>query len=308
MRLTLSAVIPTKNRPHDLVRAIDSILAQTRPPEELLVVDQSEGMESEQAVRARFDGVSGTRLLYVHDRTVAGLVDAKRVGSSRASADVVCFLEDDVVLEPDYMAQIEWGFSSKPDMWGCSGIITNMARSSSFYLAAQALFFRGIFRDPRLPLTARALSGASQLTMCDVLSGGVSSWRREVFEFVQFDTANGFFMFEDMEFSTRVVKTLGPHLYINPRARLTHLPSAVNRDRHGTRQRRKLREALIFYKKRRTWAGATYGLLLVMLWWLTEALVQTVRLHSIGPIAGYVRGIAEGVQTRLNPPPLPERT
>ncbi len=302
MSLSLAAVIPTKNRPGDLVNAVRSVLGQTRPPEELLIIDQSEGTDSERAVHALFDGVKHTRLIYVHDAAVAGLVDAKRVGSMRASTDIVCFLEDDVILESDYMSQIEWGFSSKPDMWGCSGIITNMARSSRVYLAAQAVFFRGIFRDPRLPLTARALNGTSQLTACDVLSGGVSSWRRNVFEHVQFDTANGFFMFEDMEFSTRVVRALGHHLYINPRARLLHLASAVNRDRHGTRQRRKLREALIFYKKRRNWAGSTSGLVLVMAWWWTEAMMQAVRLRSIGPIAGYLRGIAEGIRAPLHPP------
>lgn len=301
MTLTLSAVIPTKNRPGDLLRAVESILAQTRPVDEVLVVDQSADMASENAVRARFEGAVGTTLVYIHDTTVSGLVDAKRVGSSRATSDIVCFLEDDVVLEAEYFAQIEAGFASNADMWGCSGIITNMPRSSAVYIAAQAVFFRGIFRDPRLPLTARALNGTSQLTRCDVLSGGVSSWRRDVFQYVQFDTANAFFMFEDMEFSTRVVKRLGRHLYINPRARLQHLPSAVNRDRHGMRQRRKLREAMIFYKKRRAWAGATSGLLLVMVWWLTEALVQAVRLRSIGPVAGYVRGFAEGVKTPLSP-------
>ena len=307
MSLTLSAIIPTKNRPDDLIRAVDSIVAQTRPPQELLIIDQSDGMASEDAIRGRFANVTGTTLVYIHDTAITGLVDAKRVGSERATTDIVCFLEDDVVLAPDYMEQIEWGFTTQPDMWGCSGIITNMARSSPFYLVAQAIFFRGIFRDPRLPLTARALEGTSQLTLCDVLSGGLSSWRRDVFRHVQFDTANRFFMFEDMEFSTRVVQALGHHLYINPRARLLHLSSAVNRDRHGTRQHRKMREALIFYKKRRSWAGSTSGLLLVSVWWLTEALVQAVRLRSVGPLAGYVRGVAEGVQTPLCPA-LPERT
>jgi GT2 family glycosyltransferase len=299
MTLTLSAVIPTKNRPDDLIKAVESLLSQTRPPEEVLIIDQSEGMASEDAVRSRFDGAVRTRLNYIHDPTISGLVDAKRVGSTRASADIVCFLEDDVILEPDYMAQIESGFLARPDMWGCSGIIVNMARSSLLYIAAQRLFFRGIFRDPRLPLTARALNGASDLMRCDILSGGISSWRREVFDRVQFDVANGFFMFEDMEFSTRVVKAVGPHLYINPRARLEHHASSVNRDRHGTRQHRKLREALIFYKSRAAWRGARRGLGLVMVWWLAEATVQAVRLGSIGPLAGYWTGVVDGIRARL---------
>ena len=77
---------------------------------------------------------------------------------------------------------------------------------------------------------------------CDVLSGGLSCWRRRLFEVVEFDTTNGFFMLEDIEFSTRVVRAMGHHLYINPQARLEHHCSPVNRDRHGTRQRRKMIE------------------------------------------------------------------
>ena len=153
MPLTLSAVIPTRNRPDDLRQAVRSILWQTRPPEELIVVDQSPGDESEIVVRALFDDNIRTRVVYIHDQTIAGLVAAKHVASKRAKGDVVCFLEDDVMLEPEYIAQVEGGFLELSDMWGCSGIITNPPRSSCAYVIAHTAFFRGIFRDPRVRLT-----------------------------------------------------------------------------------------------------------------------------------------------------------
>jgi GT2 family glycosyltransferase len=297
--MTLSAVIPTRNRPEDLVKAVASVLAQTLPPDELLVVDQSPGDESARLVQAMFPPGSPTRLVYIHDTGITGLVDAKRVAAARAGGDIICFFEDDVILEPDYMAELERGFDSKPDMCGCSGVITNPPKSSALYIAAQRFFFRGIFRDPRLPIFDRALRGADELMPCDVLSGGLSAWRRDVFNHVAFDSKNGFFMFEDMEFSTRIVKALGHHLYVNPRARLEHHFSAVNRDVHGVRQRRKLAEALIFFKKRRDWPGARGGLLMVALWWLGEAFVQTVRLRSAGPVLGYFRGVFDGFRKPL---------
>lgn len=311
--MTLSAVIPTRNRPEDLARAVESILAQTRPPDELIIVDQSPGDESERLVRGLFQSVApshpepGTqnasgvapRLVYIHDPGVPGLVAAKRVGSTRAASGIVCFLEDDVVLEAEYMARIESGFEDRPEMCGCSGIITNWPGASALHIAVRALFFRGIFHDPRLEAFAEAMRGSQALIPCDVLSGGLSAWRRHVFTDVPFDTDNGFFMFEDMEFSTRVVRALGHCLYINPAARLEHLWSPVNRDVQGTRQRRKLAEALTFFKKRRHWPGAWFGLAMVMVWWLVEALRQTVGIRSTGPVRGYVRGVIDGIRRPL---------
>jgi GT2 family glycosyltransferase len=305
MTLAVSVVIPTKNRPDDLALAVASVLSQTKPPSELIVVDQSPGPESENKIRSFFDADGGsgpTRLVYIHDTEIVGLVDAKRVASARAVGDVVCFLEDDVTLEPNYLACIEGGFHSRPDMCGCSGVITNPPRSSPLYRAAHALFFRGIFYDPRVALTARALRGSKDLIPCDILSGGLSCWRKHVFDRVRFDTRNGFFWFEDMEFATRVVRAMGHHLYINPQARLEHHGSPVNRDVHGMRQRRKMTEAVVFYKTRREWPGAHRGLVIALVWWLGEAMLAAVHVRSTGPLSGYVRGVLDGMRKPLQLP------
>lgn len=297
--LTLSAVIPTRNRPDDLGKAVASVLSQTRPPDELIVIDQSPGSESEMLVRSMCSGTDRTRLIYVHDTGITGLVEAKRAATAVAAGDIVSFLEDDVILQADFMQEIEGGFLATPDMCGCSGVITNWPRSTGWYLAAHRVFFRGIFHDPRVGIFERALGGAEQLIPCDMLSGGLSAWRRHVFERVAFDTRNDLFMFEDIDFSTRVVRALGHCLYVNPKARLEHRWSEVNRDVHGTRQRRKLVEALTFYKKRRDWPGARRGLMMAMVWWLGDAILQAIRIRSSGPVRGYFRGVIDGMQKPL---------
>jgi GT2 family glycosyltransferase len=169
------------------------------------------------------------------------------------------------------------------------------------YIALQRVFLCGIFDDPRLDAFAMAERRPDALVPCTVVSGGVSSWRRSVFERVQFDVANKFHFFEDMEFATRVVRTLGSHIYINPRARLAHYGSPVNRDVNGFRQQRKMAEALVFYRKRQTWDGARTGILMGATWWLGEALWQCVRARSAAPLRGYFAGIAEGRRRPLAP-------
>lgn len=292
--MTLSAIIPTKNRPHDLANAVASLLAQTRAPDELVVIDQSEGSESTERVHALLAPHPHIRLVYVHDPSVTGLVHAKHVAVGRASSDVIAFLEDDVVLEPDYVEAVLDGFAAKPEMYGCGGVVTNPPYTSAVYIRLQSVFLRGIFRDPRAKIFAVLPRLGTGLIPCDVVSGGLSSWRADVFRHVSFDTRNGFHMFEDMEFATRVVRALGHCLYINPRARLAHFGSPVNRDQHGARQQRKISEAIVFYRKRRTWQGATSGMLMGAAWWFGEALVQACRLRTAGPVRGYLRGALEG--------------
>ena len=301
MPTTISAVIPTRNRPVDLGKAVTSIIAQKRLPETLIIVDQSEGNESVDSIKPLFADESPIKLKYVHDPGISGLVEAKKVASEISDDDIVCFLEDDVVLEDEYLKNIELGFLDKEDMLGCSGVITNQPYQSGFYRFMHGIFFRGIFKDPRLAIFGQQHNAVDsiELIRCDVLSGGLSSWRREVLQRIPFDFANGFFMFEDMEYSTRVVKVYGHMLYVNKNARLEHHMAAQNRDPHGYRQRRKLKEAILFYKKRRDWPGARIGLFFSMMWWFVEATFRSLKVLRPGPLIGYWRGIFDGISSKL---------
>ena len=299
MAMLITAVIPTRNRPDDLGKAVASVRSQVRPPEEFIVVDQSPGDESRILVEALMSGEERIRLVYVHDSSIAGLVEAKRFAANRAAGDIVCFLEDDVILEPDYIRQIEQGFADLPDMMGCCGIVTNPPPQPAGYEFLFHLFHRGIFRDVRVGLYGRFDGLGHDMIASDVLSGGLSAWRREVFPAVPFDVANGFFMLEDMEFSTRAARHFGPRLYINPNARLEHHWSPANREVLAPRQRRKLTEFIAYYKKRRDLPGATMALLWLLPGLLLEAAFQSLRARSLGPLRGYFAGLRDGFRTRI---------
>ena len=62
----------------------------------------------------------------------------------------------------------------------------------------------------------------------DVLSGGLSTWRRDVLDSVPFDIKNGFHAYEDKRFSMRVFKSF-QKVFIIPLAKLNHYHSEVNR-------------------------------------------------------------------------------
>ncbi len=297
--ITITAVIPTRNRRDDLCRAVASILTQQRLPQELIIVDQSPGMESRQAVEQMFAAENRFALVYVHDTTIAGLVPAKDHAAGRARGELVCFLEDDVVLEPDYLAEIERGFVEHPEMLGCCGVVVEQPPLPPGYNTIFHLFHRGIFRDPRVGVHGCFEGSGHALIPSPTLSGGLSAWRREVFAVIPFDIANGFFMLEDMDFSTRALRHYGQRFFINPNARLQHLMSPVNREQLGIRQSRKLREYVLFYKKRRYWSGALASLL-----WLLPGFVLGGRFPgpwgpALRPVAGFFKGLWQGLRQPL---------
>jgi GT2 family glycosyltransferase len=295
----LTVVIPTRNRPSDLLRAIQSVCVQTRVPSELLIIDQSLKNQFVEISTLIFSVSEKIKLNYIHDPTVPGLVAAKEMAVSRAIGDVICFLEDDVVLESNYLEQVESSFNIFPSMMGCCGVVTNPPQVVFFYVQLFKLFHQGIFKDKRVGLALNKPEKMTELIESDKLSGGISAWRREVFESVHFDTHNGFHMFEDIDFSTRVARHYGGQLYINPHLRLAHYCSPINRDFFGARQKRKLIECFVYYKKRRDWPYATISFTWVLVGMFLEAIFQSALSYSIDPIKGYVQGLKEGFGKKL---------
>jgi len=294
--MMITAVIPTRNRPADLRRAVASIRNQRRLPDELLIVDQSPDDASRSAIEADLgDSPLRARLSYVHDSGIRGLVPAKAEAVRRARGDLVCFLEDDVVLESDYLLQIERGFMDWPEMLGCCGLVTNLPPLPRGYVRMFHFFHRGIFRDPRVGVHGTSGGADRPLIRSNCLSGGLSAYRREVFDAVAFDLENDFFMLEDIDFSTRAALRFGDRFFINPNARLEHRMSPMNRAVLGMRQRRKLREYLVFYKKRRG-ASNPFTALLLLAGLLLEAGYQSVLARTPLPVGGYFLGLWDGLR------------
>ncbi|GAA2148371.1 hypothetical protein GCM10009760_40290 [Kitasatospora kazusensis] len=99
---TVSVVICTYtlDRWDDLCAAVDSIRAQHLPPTELLVVvDHCPELARE--IGRRFPGVR-----VVHSRQKHGVSGARNTGVESAVGEVVAFLDDDAVADPDWTARL----------------------------------------------------------------------------------------------------------------------------------------------------------------------------------------------------------
>jgi GT2 family glycosyltransferase len=298
--MILSAIIPTRNRPEDLLKAVVSIYAQNRLPEELIIIDQSSDSTSREKME-HYHAIASVpvKLVYILDPKIPGLVAAKDHAVNIAQGEIVCFLEDDVILEPNYMEEIQRGFLNNPSMMGCCGVVSNLPPLPRNYSRYFYWFHHGIFHDTRVSVFSDKKTNQPALIPSNYLSGGLSAYRSEVFSKVKFDLHNDFFMLEDVDFSTRAAETFGPYFYINTKARLEHKMSLVNRERLGSKYRRKLREYIVFYKKRRQSLGAKRHLLWLLVGLWLETVSHSLKTARLSPVQGYVQGVYDGITWRV---------
>jgi O-antigen biosynthesis protein len=103
-----SVVVTTCDRPTELLRTLDSLLAQTHPSFELIVVDNrpSAGLVRD-ALAQRYH--ADPRVRYVAEPRV-GLSAARNAGLAHARGDIVAFTDDDVTVDPHWLSSITHAF------------------------------------------------------------------------------------------------------------------------------------------------------------------------------------------------------
>ncbi len=112
--MTSFAVIVTSYNYRGFVaEAIDSALAQTRAPAQVIVVDDGSTDGSPGFLRERFGDDARVTLLCGEN---GGQLAAFRRGVAAAQADVLCFLDADDRWEPDYLAKIGELYDARQDV------------------------------------------------------------------------------------------------------------------------------------------------------------------------------------------------
>jgi len=219
--MDISVIIPSKNRSVELRRMLATIAAQTMPPHEVIIVDQSAGAD-EAACRALLPGI---KVIYIHDPRITGLTMARNRGIRCASGGILAFVDDDELLEPDYLAELQAAYEAHPDANGVSGVVTNYQRPPLSFRLWYRISHLGPFFDVRQPLYWRAQTERFDAIPVSRLGGGVMSFRKQVFSELRFDeNLSGGCFGEDVDFSARVGK-----LFITGKARLCHKHSASER-------------------------------------------------------------------------------
>ncbi len=243
--LSHDLIICTRNRPGDLRTALESVATQTLLPDTVLIVDASDTDEPAETVERFASRQSHLNVRIM--RTTPGLPAQRNLGARASAADVVHYIDDDVVLERNYLAAIVARFSTS-QVLGVGGFVTNQPERSP------RLWWRLALVDSRrqgviLPSGQNIIVwDPSECLKVDWLSGCSMSYRRHVvLEHLFDESLPGYALLEDADFSYRVSR-VGPVL-VEPRARLEHHVSPVERWDYSRRYRTAVRRRGWFVAK-----------------------------------------------------------
>lgn len=297
--MTFSFVLPTKNRPIELATVFDAILAQSRLPDQVIIIDQSSPDKVIKDQLALLAKKANIRLDYIHDESINGLVQAKAASIQYNQCDYISFFDDDIVQEPDYLAAIEACIHTYPEKIGLNGVILNAPKEGLLKRFIFRLTHFGLYKDNRQSVIQSLKEGISQPQRVDALSGGLSTWKKEVFDTVSFDTKNKFHAYEDKEFSVRIERAFPKQMFIVPQAKLYHYHAAGNRQSLLKRTQNDVVEVWKLFKKNGNynWLGLDFIVLLFGL--LLNALLLSLKHLNINFLLHYLRGFNQGRKSHI---------
>jgi GT2 family glycosyltransferase len=286
MMPTVSVVICTRNRPDDLAACLVSLATQTRVPDELVVVDASD----DEASRAHVETLAASIATVRYLRATRGLTRQRNVGVVASSGEIVTFLDDDVVLAPDYLERVIELFAEDPTLGGVEGTVAmgplrgrrRLANAFRRFFLMNSLGRRGVKRSgfvsydpaPRTPRQVPSLVGCNM------------SYRRAVFERFRFDEwFDGYGLGEDQDFSYRVGRTT--KLVQTPYARLEHRLSPVARESLPALHEMTVVNHFYFVQKNLPPTALTWA---AFAWSELGELVSVLKTGDRAAIAGKVRG------------------
>ena len=253
--MKFSVIICTYMRPEPLLKLLQSVRLQDLYPDEILIIDGSTNNKTEIALKENpFENLQ----YFLVDDKDRGLTKQRNFGINKINEtiEIVCFLDDDTVLEPNYFKNLLHTYTVFPDALGVGGYICNEIKwekaADNYIPKINEFYFDGWKRKDgsrfilrkKLNLDSNCPPGFSpafshgrsvgflppsnKTYEVEQLMGGVSSFRKSVFENFSFSTYfEGYGLYEDADFTLRVAKT--GKLYLNTSARLNHYHAASGR-------------------------------------------------------------------------------
>ena len=298
--MTLSIVIPTKNRPNELLAMLKSLIIQTHLPDQIIIVDQSLKKNTIEDKLPSVLGLNKIKLNYIHDQNIIGLVSAKAFALKHNTCDIISFFDDDIVLESGYLKAIFLAFKQYPNIYGANGLILNIPNQNII----KCLFYRfthlGLFKDNRQRVSKQCSSDNLNIPKnVNNISGGLSSWRSEVFEKVKFDILNKFHSFEDVDYSIRFEKKYPNSMFLIPGAKLYHFHAIGNRESKIKQISNHVEESILLFKKNNNFYNLGIDLLLIIFYFKINAIFHAVKYQEKKFIIFFFKGIRSGLSKKI---------
>jgi GT2 family glycosyltransferase len=246
--MKFSLIICTYQRPKALLKLLKSVQLQSLYPDQILVIDGSLDTSTGETLKPKeFPNLNYFKV----DERERGLTKQRNYGIQRVAetSEIVCFLDDDIILTPEYFQNLISTYSQYPDAVGVGGAIIDevqwrklnpeetpifsefsldgyVRKDSSRFLLRKKLGLLGNSFPTFMPEEGHGrsvgfLPPSKKIYKVETFMGGVASYRKTVFEQLKFSTYfEGYGLYEDTDFTLRCSK-IG-NLYVNTSAKLYH--------------------------------------------------------------------------------------
>src|SRR4051794_34190938 len=114
--MSVSVVVPSWRRSAELAECLAGLAAQTRTPDEVVVVARPDDHATWDLI-GRIEQGSVRGVAVEGEGVVAGL----NAGFAAATGDIVAVTDDDAVPRPDWLERIEAAFAQGEDIGGVGG-------------------------------------------------------------------------------------------------------------------------------------------------------------------------------------------
>ncbi len=115
--LKVTAIIPVYNGEDYMIEALNSILNQTRPPDEIIMVDDASNDKTPELLKlgkgsAKSHGIKTTVITHKKNK---GIGAARRTGCDAATGDYIAFCSADDKWEPEFIEEMLKAAKENPD-------------------------------------------------------------------------------------------------------------------------------------------------------------------------------------------------
>lgn len=171
----VSVIVPTYNREDFIGEAIDSVLAQTYPDWELIIVD--DGSEDQSADIIHQYAEKDKRIHYFYQENQGQSV-ARNLGLRQSQGDFICFLDSDNRWLPEKLAQGIQTFEQVPDVHVVYGDIITIDEQGQEITRDNMTRYSGFIAPRLIKDNFVTMNTAMAKRVCFDNMGGMSGQRR----------------------------------------------------------------------------------------------------------------------------------
>ena len=246
--MTFALIVCTFQRPDPLLKLLKSVQLQDIYPNQIIIIDGSKNNATEEVLNNNlFENLTYFKVKE-QDR---GLTKQRNFGIEKVheSIEVVCFLDDDIVLEPNYFKNLLSTYSIYPEAIGVGGYICNEVNwkplEENTKITSKHFVYDGWYRKDGARFVLRKKFGldadrapahlpnfshgrsvsflppSGKIYEAEQFMGGVASYKKTCLDTQKFsEYFEGYGLYEDADYTFRLSKK--GKLYVNTAAVLNH--------------------------------------------------------------------------------------